>query len=94
MRAHTDDVGSELFNYQLSLTRARIVRDYLASQGIALSRMDAYGYGEWLVKVDNSSSAGRKLNRRAELVLLGVEKYVADTARCPQFSTTAPAPLK
>lgn len=94
IRAHTDDVGNELFNYQLSLTRARVVRDYLASRGIALSRMDAYGYGEWLVKGDNSSSAGRKHNRRAELVLLGVEKYVADTSRCPLFAKTAPVPLE
>jgi outer membrane protein OmpA-like peptidoglycan-associated protein len=90
IRAHTDDVGSELFNYPLSLTRARVVRDYLAAEGVALSRIDAYGYGEWLVKEDNSSSIGRKHNRRAELVLLGVEKYVPETARCPQFVTPTP----
>ena len=82
IRAHTDNTGTELYNYSLSLARARIVRDYLAAQGIALSRLDAQGYGEWRPLKSNQSKAGRDANRRAELLLLGVEKYVENTSNC------------
>ena len=75
IRAHTDNVGTELYNYTLSLTRARNVRDYLASKGIPLSRIDAQGYGEWRPLQSNDTEAGRRANRRAELVLIGTEKY-------------------
>jgi len=84
IRAHTDDRGSELYNYTLSLSRARNVRDYIAEQGISLDRIDAQGYGEWRPRRDNNIEGGRYWNRRAELVLLGVEKYVDDTGSCPQ----------
>lgn len=85
IRAHTDDVGTELFNYQLSLTRAHVVRDYLSTKGIALSRIDAFGYGEWRMEDDNSSRAGRAQKRRAELVLVGVEKYVEVANDCTEL---------
>jgi outer membrane protein OmpA-like peptidoglycan-associated protein len=87
VRAHTDDVGTELYNYSLSLARARNVRDYLSTKGIALSRIDAQGYGEWRPKQSNQSDAGRESNRRAELVLIGVEKYVENTTTCPELAT-------
>jgi len=90
VRAHTDDVGTELYNYSLSLARARNVRDYLSSQGIPLSRIEAHGYGEWRPKENNKTQAGRDTNRRAELVLLGVEKYVEDPDSCPELATPSP----
>jgi len=86
IRAHTDNEGTELYNYTLSLARARNVRDYFAAHGIALSRIDAQGYGEWRPVQSNDTEAGRKANRRAELVLLGVEKYVKDTSGCPKLA--------
>jgi len=84
VRAHTDNEGVKLYNYALSLSRARNVRDYLAEKGIELNRVDAQGYGEWRPRDTNDTEAGRQRNRRAELVLLGVEKYVDDTGSCPQ----------
>jgi len=86
VRAHTDNEGTELYNYTLSLTRARNVRDYMASQGIALSRIEAQGYGEWRPLQSNQSEAGRDANRRAELVLIGVERHVEDTSSCPTLA--------
>jgi outer membrane protein OmpA-like peptidoglycan-associated protein len=86
IRAHTDDQGTELYNYTLSLARARNVRDYIASKGIALSRIKAQGYGEWRPAQSNQTAAGRAANRRAELVLIGLEKYVEDTASCPKLA--------
>jgi outer membrane protein OmpA-like peptidoglycan-associated protein len=86
IRAHTDDEGTELYNYTLSLTRARNVRDYLASQGIALSRIEAQGYGEWRPVESNATESGRSANRRAELVLIGLERHVEHTDTCPSVS--------
>lgn len=86
IRAHTDNEGTELYNYTLSLARARNVRDYLASQGIALSRIEAQGYGEWRPVQSNETEAGRDANRRAELVLIGLERYVEDTESCPKLA--------
>ena len=82
VRAHTDSRGTELYNYTLSLSRARNVRDYLASKGIAIGRIHAAGYGEWRPRDTNDTEEGRYRNRRAELVLLGVEKYVDDISTC------------
>jgi len=91
IRAHTDDVGTDLYNYALSLARARTVRDYLASHEIALDRIDAQGYGEWRPSNNNNTQSGRDANRRAELVLLGIEKYVKDIGACPVLATPAPS---
>lgn len=82
IRAHADDVGSELFNYQLSEVRAQIVRDYLSQKGIALSRMEVKGYGEWRSGKNMQFSNDNEMNRRVDLVLIGVEKYVKDISSC------------
>lgn len=82
IRAHTDDTGSEEYNYRLSLARGREVRDYLSKYGIALTRMDVHGYGEWSQKQGESEVSSRALSRRAEIQLVGIEKYVEDTSSC------------
>lgn len=87
IRAHTDDIGTELYNYTLSLTRARNVRDYLSTRGIALSRVEAQGYGEWRPIDSNETEDGRSVNRRAELVLIGLERYLKDVDDCPVVAT-------
>ncbi len=85
IRAHTDNVGTEMYNYALSLSRARNVRDYLSQQGIPLGRIDAKGYGEWRPRDSNETEAGRDRNRRAELVLTGLENHVEDMSTCPDI---------
>lgn len=91
IRAHADDVGTELYNSELSLTRARVVRDYLAKRGVALGRIDAYGYGEWVPVNGDSAKIDREINRRLELILIGVDKYVEDISTCPEFSVRKPS---
>lgn len=91
IRAHADDVGTELYNSELSLTRARVVRDYLAKRGVALGRIDAYGYGEWVPVNGDSAKNDREINRRLELILIGVDKYVEDISTCPEFSVRKPS---
>jgi outer membrane protein OmpA-like peptidoglycan-associated protein len=87
IRAHTDDTGTELYNYTLSLSRARNVRDYLVTQGVPQSRIDAHGYGEWRPRATNDSEAGRRDNRRAELVLIGLENHVENVDSCPNVAS-------
>ena len=66
---HTDTVGSEADNDQLSLKRAEEVLVWLAGQGFDRSQMSATGRGERELKqptVDNFSSAA---NRRVEVIV-------------------------
>ncbi len=67
---HTDNVGSDNFNQQLSEKRAKSVVDYLVSQGIDASRLKYAGYGESQPIADNSTEEGRQKNRRTEFEIL------------------------
>lgn len=67
---HTDNTGSDKINDPLSLNRAGSVRSFLASQGIAISRMQVDGKGSHEPVADNSTAAGRKENRRVEVYIL------------------------
>lgn len=64
---HTDSIGSETANLQLSIRRAEAVMEYLRQRGIALARMSADGHGEAEPIASNNDEAGRSLNRRVEI---------------------------
>ncbi|MEO1337585.1 MAG: OmpA family protein, partial [Myxococcota bacterium] len=66
---HTDHIGSEAFNLQLSEARAHSVRQYLAEQGIAPERLHVMGMGESSPIAPNDSPYGRALNRRSEFTI-------------------------
>jgi outer membrane protein OmpA-like peptidoglycan-associated protein len=66
---HTDSTGSDGVNNPLSLDRAQSVRDYLASRGVAPTRVDTAGRGEREPVADNGTEAGRAKNRRVEIFL-------------------------
>ncbi|MBR9813754.1 OmpA family protein [bacterium] len=68
---HTDNRGAETYNFGLSVKRAEAVRDYMAEQGIAASRMTARGYGESKPRASNDTAEGRQQNRRVELKVTG-----------------------
>lgn len=69
---HTDSVGSNEYNQALSEKRALSVLDYFAGQKVSPLRLEAYGRGETEPRADNSTEAGRTLNRRVELWILPV----------------------
>jgi outer membrane protein OmpA-like peptidoglycan-associated protein len=69
---HTDSLGSHADNQVLSERRAQSVLDYFASQHVNSLRLESYGRGETEPRADNSSEAGRQLNRRVELWILPV----------------------
>lgn len=66
---HTDSTGSEVYNQQLSERRAMSVQNALANQGVAANRMRAIGFGESQPIADNSTEAGRQLNRRVVVTI-------------------------
>jgi len=66
---HTDSTGSDAINNPLSVDRAQSVRDYLASRGVAATRIETAGRGEREPLADNTSEAGRAKNRRVEIFL-------------------------
>ena len=63
---HTDTIGSDDTNLELSRRRAEAVADYLKKAGIAAERMTAVGYGNTRPIASNDSEAGRAQNRRIE----------------------------
>ncbi len=71
IEGHTDNVGSELTNNELSLRRAISVRDYLMSLGVPASSIEVQGHGPNRPVADNASADGRARNRRVEIVLSG-----------------------
>ncbi len=67
IEGHTDNVGNDDYNMQLSQKRTESVKAYLESKGIPASRLAAVGYGETRPIGDNTKAAGRSQNRRVEL---------------------------
>lgn len=67
LEGHTDAIGTNAYNKDLSQRRANSVKSYLTSQGISERRMQATGYGEEQPVATNETPAGRAENRRVEL---------------------------
>ncbi|KRW61988.1 hypothetical protein AO726_00740 [Pseudomonas sp. TTU2014-080ASC] len=67
VEGHTDSVGSDAYNQNLSERRASAVRDVLVNEyGVPSDRVSAVGYGESRPVADNATAEGRAVNRRVE----------------------------
>jgi outer membrane protein OmpA-like peptidoglycan-associated protein len=66
---HTDSTGSEQTNQVLSEQRAKNVENALIGQGVNPGRINTIGFGESSPIADNSSEAGRQLNRRVVITI-------------------------
>jgi len=67
---HTDNVGRELVNVQLSHLRAVNIKEYLVGKfGIESSRLKAIGYDYQKPIAENDTPQGRRKNRRAEILI-------------------------
>src|ERR1700691_3201020 len=71
IEGYTDSIGSDEYNQTLSEKRAQAVRDYLVSSGVSINNVAAQGMGKADPVADNSTAAGRKLNRRVEMIESG-----------------------
>ncbi|MDA3902906.1 MAG: OmpA family protein [Desulfuromusa sp.] len=67
---HTDNVGSDQYNLELSLRRANAVADYLILRGVATARMGTEGRGEMEPIASNDNVVGRAQNRRVEIFVV------------------------
>ena len=70
IEGHTDNIGDPDYNLKLSSERADVVLKELAFSNIDESRLSASGKGETSPVADNSTSEGRQLNRRVEIIVL------------------------
>jgi OOP family OmpA-OmpF porin len=66
---YTDSSGTESSNLDLSQRRADAVRDFLIENGISPRRITARGYGETAPVASNTTLAGRRENRRVEVIV-------------------------
>ena len=69
LEGHTDNVGDDNKNMDLSKRRAKAVKNYLIGQGISSSEITSKGFGETKPVDDNSTKAGRTNNRRVEMLI-------------------------
>ncbi|GAB6090366.1 OmpA family protein [Spirochaeta dissipatitropha] len=67
---HTANIGAESAMADLSLQRAKRIRDYLIDNGIPERRLQVNGAGASKPIADNSSTEGRALNRRVEFIII------------------------
>jgi outer membrane protein OmpA-like peptidoglycan-associated protein len=85
VEGHTDNVGGDDYNQQLSEQRGSAVRDYLTQQGMQQGSVSTKGFGKTQPIATNDTAAGRQQNRRVELVIsgevIGVEIGVPIAAR-------------
>lgn len=73
-RAHTDHLGSDSYNLELSDRRAKSTAKYIISQGIDESRITGKGFGETMPEIDcapNCTDEQRARNRRSEFKIVG-----------------------
>ncbi len=70
MSGHTDNQGVAKANLDLSKRRAAAVKKFLASKGIADTRLISEGFGQTKPVADNKTPEGRQRNRRVEMKVI------------------------
>ena len=78
---HTDSVGKDSYNQQLSERRGRAAVDYLVSEGVASSRLVSSGVGEAEPIASNETDQGRRENRRVEVAIYANPEWRAEAQR-------------
>ncbi len=71
VEGYTDSIGGDAYNQTLSEKRADSVQAYLVSSGVQPDHVTAQGFGKADPVADNNTAAGRKLNRRVDMVVSG-----------------------
>lgn len=66
---YTDFIGSEGYNLELSVKRAKSIRNYLVDRGVKSSNISIEGYGKQNPIANNATAAGRAKNRRVEFII-------------------------
>ena len=69
IEGHTDNVGDEAKNLDLSKKRAEAVKNYLISTGVSKDKLKSDGFGATKPIADNASAGGRAKNRRVDITV-------------------------
>jgi outer membrane protein OmpA-like peptidoglycan-associated protein len=78
---HTDSVGTEAYNSDLSVRRADAAARYMISRDVARSRIATGGLGETEPVASNSDEAGRRRNRRVEVAIYASKELREEAQR-------------
>jgi outer membrane protein OmpA-like peptidoglycan-associated protein len=78
---HTDATGPDAYNMSLSERRAAAASNYLASEGVARTRLRSTGRGESEPVAPNDTEANRQKNRRVEVAIYANEQFKAQALR-------------
>jgi outer membrane protein OmpA-like peptidoglycan-associated protein len=70
IEGHTDNIGSDEYNLDLSQRRAESVKEKLFADGVGPDRITTVGYGKKYPAVANDTEENRSLNRRVEVIIL------------------------
>ncbi len=70
IEGHTDNVGDDSSNLELSKKRSNAVKIALTDMGVDASLLNSEGYGEAIPVEDNDTPEGRAMNRRVEFIVL------------------------
>jgi outer membrane protein OmpA-like peptidoglycan-associated protein len=78
---HTDSAGNDSYNQRLSERRGLSAEDYLASLGVASSRLVSRGRGEAEPIASNGTEDGRRQNRRVEVAISANDEWRNEAKR-------------
>jgi outer membrane protein OmpA-like peptidoglycan-associated protein len=82
IEGHTDDVGDDADNMELSRRRAASVMRWMTAHGIDAVRIEAWGCGEMHALGSNARASGRRANRRVEFIIVEPPTAQAIHAGC------------
>jgi outer membrane protein OmpA-like peptidoglycan-associated protein len=75
VEGHTDAIGSDSYNQELSEKRAQSVENFLENCGLSGTEITAKGFGESQPVASNDTASGRQQNRRVEVVIEDTEAF-------------------
>ena len=67
LNGHTDYIGSDSYNKQLGMDRAKAVRDELVSLGVPADRISTVSFGKTRPVLSDNDAPSRAVNRRVEV---------------------------
>ncbi len=81
IEGHTDSMGDDDYNLELSRERAFAVRTALVAEGVPAHRISTQGFGEAIPVASNQTSSGRQQNRRVEIIFPDAPGQVSQLAQ-------------
>jgi outer membrane protein OmpA-like peptidoglycan-associated protein len=78
---HTDNVGKDAFNLDLSKRRANAVKIYLISKSVPEASITTDGKGETTPIATNDTEEGRAKNRRVEFIIVKPKNGIVDATK-------------